>query len=189
MELLTFIDRFLRKYHFIKSELEWYELFVSMIGALSGMLLISYLTFKGGYPMMAPSFGATCVLIYAMPDVPVAQPRNVILGHLNSAIMGVIVSHIFGINWISVSFAVTLAIGLMYITDTLHPPGGATALIAALNGYGVQFIFTPILAGAVLLVLIAILTNKFSKNCHFASEKIYIRTPLQIIFAKKEKII
>lgn len=184
MKYLLIMDDFLRKHHFINQKLEWYELFVSMVGIFSGMLAITLLSLEGGYPMMAPSFGATCVLIYAMPEAPVSQPKNVIMGHLNSALMGVIVTQILGINWISISFAVTLAIALMYVTNTLHPPGGATALIAALNGYGIQFIFMPILAGAILLVTIAVITNRLSVKRHYPSEKIYVKTPLQIFFAR-----
>lgn len=175
MSILEKFDELLRKYGFIKRDLEWKEFFVSVIGAFLGMSLVTLLTFKGGYSLLAPSFGASCVLLFASPSSPVSQPKNVIMGHFNSACVGVLCGMLLGNGWFAVTSAVTIAIGVMFATDTLHPPGGATALVAALTGAGIAFIFTPILFGAILLTITAIFTNRLSSKRQYPVAEINLR--------------
>ncbi len=58
---------------------------------------------------------------------------------------------------------VATSIALMMATRTIHPPGGATALIAVVGsdavhvlGWGYLF---PVMMGALLLLLIALVSN------------------------------
>ncbi len=118
-------------------------------------------------PLLVPSFGASAVLLYSACHVPMAQPRNVAGGHFFSALSGVLSYQLFGFSWWSVALGVTVAIILMALTGTLHPPGGATAFIAVFTRQDFGFIFLPVLAGAVILILIALLTNNLSsKRCY-----------------------
>lgn len=110
------------------------------------------------------SFGATCVVVYGMPMSPLARPRNVIGGHVLSALIGVSVTHAPLPGWMISALAVALSIVVMQWTDTEHPPGGATALIATLGApkieaLGFSYAFHPVGVGASLLVCIAILIN------------------------------
>lgn len=85
------------------------------------------------------SFGASSVLIYGIVNSPLAQPRNLIGGHVICAIVGVTVHYIIPNEiWLSSAFAVSLSIVFMQITKTLHPPGGATALIANIGSEKLQ---------------------------------------------------
>ncbi|MGB9846247.1 MAG: HPP family protein, partial [Desulfotomaculales bacterium] len=117
-----------------------------------------------GLPLLVPSFGATAVLVYGAVNSPFAQPRNVVGGHLVSAATGVLVYQLIGSGWLSLTLAVSLAILFMLLTRTVHPPGGATAFVAVWNGQGYLFILTPVLVGAVVLVLIALFVNNFGRS-------------------------
>lgn len=115
------------------------------------------------------SFGATAVLVYAAPAAPLAQPRNVVLGHALSAAVGVAArvalagAPLPGARPAGAALAVALSVSLMAAFGVTHPPGGATALIAAVGGadveaLGAAFIADAALGGA-LLVLVALVGN------------------------------
>ena len=85
--------------------------------------------------MIIGSFGASAVLIYGAIKSPLAQPRNLIGGHILSAVVGVASYQLFHAHlWFASAVAVATAIAVMHATKTLHPPGGATALIAVIGG-------------------------------------------------------
>lgn len=114
------------------------------------------------------SFGASAVLLYAAPDVPFAQPRNLIGGHLVSAFVGVACFlYVPDIVALREATAVATAIAVMMVTRTIHPPGGATALIAvigsdAIHQMGWGYVF-PVLVGAVVLLVISLASNNLYK--------------------------
>ena len=122
-------------------------------------------------PLLIGSFGASAVLCFGATKSPLAQPRNLVGGHVVSAIVGVTVCQFIGAESVlSVSLAVPLAIAAMLITGTLHPPGGATALTAvtggqAIYGLGYNYVFIPCFLGAVILLVIALVCNNMSKHC------------------------
>jgi CBS-domain-containing membrane protein len=136
-------------------------------GSLLGVGFIAFLSEYNDIDLLLPSFGATAVLVYAACHVPMAQPRNVIGGHFVSALVGVLVYYFLGSQWWSVAFGVTLAIVTMMVTNTLHPPGGATAFVAVYTQQGFGFIFCPVLVGAIALVVIAVLVNNLSNKCKY----------------------
>ncbi|CAG8439249.1 7435_t:CDS:2 [Ambispora leptoticha] len=110
-------------------------------------------------------------------DSPLAQPKNLICGHLISAFIGVSVNKIISqithkpiddnsIRWLTCALAVSISMVFMQLTHTIHPPGGATALIAVTGGQGIYklgywFMIVPILLGIVLMFIVALLIN----NC------------------------
>lgn len=139
-----------------------FDVFISWLGAFLGISSVAFLTITYGVPLMVASFGASAVLVYGLPEAPLSQPRNVILGHTLSATTGVIVYAIFGLTWWSTALAVSLAIVVMLLTKTTHPPAGATALVAVWNQMGWLYIFAPVAIGAIILVTIGIITNNIS---------------------------
>lgn len=116
------------------------------------------------------SFGASAVLIYGAPRSPLAQPRNLIGGHVVSALVGVSIYMVLPSPiWLSAALSVSLAIAAMHITKTLHPPGGATALIAIIGGervhaLGFHYVVMPVFLGAFLMFLVAWITNNLVKG-------------------------
>jgi CBS-domain-containing membrane protein len=104
--------------------------------------------------MLAPAFGASCVLVFALPDSPLAHPRNVIGGHLVSTAVGLAALAILGHGPLAMGVGVGIAIVAMMLTRTLHPPAGGNPVMVILGGASVSFLFKPILLGAVVIVLI-----------------------------------
>lgn len=150
------------------------EILWSWLGAflgIAGVAIINDRLLKGtDMILIIGSFGASAVLIYGAIRSPLAQPRNLVGGHVLSAIVGVTCFKIFGGHlWLAAAVAVATAIALMHATKTLHPPGGATALIAVIGGetihdLGYLYVLLPAGAGAVIMLVIALLVNNLSKN-------------------------
>ncbi len=117
-----------------KTQIIW-----SWIGAFIGIALVSVIisfALEGtGMTLVIGSFGASAVLIYGAVNSPLAQPRNLLGGHIISALVGVVAFQLSSEQiWLAAPLAVATAIAMMQFTDTLHPPGGATALIAVIGG-------------------------------------------------------
>ena len=109
------------------------EILWSWLGAFLGIGAVAWIDGfleKTDVVMLIGSFGASAVLIYGAIKSPLAQPRNLVGGHLISALIGVSVFQIVApIPWLAAAVAVATSIAVMHATRTLHPPGGATALI------------------------------------------------------------
>ena len=147
----------------------------SWLGAFAGIYLVAVLTrLTHADPatslFLVGSFGASAVLIYGAPQVEFAQPRNLMGGHILSALIGVTVYQTLPLDPALLgALAVSLALVVMHFTRTLHPPGGATALIAVIGGAevhagGYWFVLTPIASGAAIMLAVALLVNNLSAN-------------------------
>ena len=67
------------------------ELWITFIGSIVGLGITAAMAYKWNCPMLAGSFGSTATMIYGAYKAPLAQPRNILLGHFPSALMGVAV--------------------------------------------------------------------------------------------------
>ncbi|KUO77842.1 MAG: HPP family protein [Desulfosporosinus sp. BRH_c37] len=142
------------------------DVLLTWLGAFLGIAAITLFAHKFDLSVVA-SFGASAVLIYGVPDAPLSQPRNVIFGHTFSAMTGVAIFMMFGLTWWSPALGTALALVVMLLTKTTHPPGGATALFAVLSKAQPSYILTPIMTGAVILVIIGLLVNNLSPDRHY----------------------
>lgn len=134
------------------------QLFPALLAGLGGFVAIFLLALVGASAQLAliiAPFGATAVLLFALPDSPLAQPRNVIGGHLISATIGLGCFSLLGHQPLSLALGVGLAIAAMRLTRTLHPPAGADPLVAITIGASWSFLLLPVLAGTVALVAIS----------------------------------
>lgn len=153
----------------------------TFIGAFSGIGLIGVLHASHFDPhdnlFLVGSFGASSVLIYGVINSPLAQPRNLIGGHLVSALIGVTVCQFLPAPvWLLASLAVSLSIVAMQITKTLHPPGGATALIAVIGSekikaLGYLYVLSPILSGVAILLVVALVFNNVTSHRRYPLNK------------------
>jgi len=116
------------------------------------------------------SFGASAVLVYGVPQGDFSQPRNVIGGHIISAFVGISMYHLLP-NQVELAsaLAVSLALIIMHLTCTIHPPGGGTGLLAVIgsgqiHNLGYQYIFYPVLTSVFFLLVLALLFNNMSPN-------------------------
>ncbi len=146
----------------------------SWVGSFLGISAVALLHFRvldrTGLLMIIGSFGASAVLIYGAIRSPLAQPRNLVGGHVLSAIVGVAAYQLLGqMPWLAAAVAVSTAIALMHLTKTLHPPGGATALIAVIGGdavhdLGFLYVVIPAALGAGVMLIIALIVNNIPGN-------------------------
>jgi CBS domain-containing membrane protein len=158
----------------------------SFIGSFAGIGIIAFI--QSSYlsslenVFLIGSFGASSVLIYGAIQSPLAQPRNLIGGHVISALIGVTVFKLLpDLIWVTAPLAVSLSIVLMQITKTLHPPGGATALIAVIGSekiksLGYFYVLSPVLSGVLILLLIALVCNNVTRNRRYPTDGRFSRT-------------
>ncbi|HTF91138.1 MAG TPA: HPP family protein [Planctomycetota bacterium] len=131
----------------------------SFLSGTLGILAIYWVTVLVGEPLLIGSFGASAVLLFGANESPLAQPRNLVGGHVLSSIVAVLVVAAWGSTPLTTALAVGLALLVMNVTHTTHPPGGATALIGVQAGATPYFILVPVLAGALILLVTALFTN------------------------------
>ncbi len=153
----------------------------TFLGAFFGIGLIGYINSRYfvlyDNLFLIGSFGASSVLIYGLINSPLAQPRNLIGGHVISALVGVTIhKFIPGEVWLSAALSVASSIVLMQITKTLHPPGGATALIATIGSdkikdLGYMYVLSPVLSGVLILFLVALIFNNITPNRSYPAKK------------------
>jgi len=144
------------------------------VGAFAGIGLIAYLQShildRSENFFLIGSFGASSVLVFGAIQSPLAQPRNLVGGHLVSAVVGVTVYKLIpDVIWVAAPLTVASSIVLMQITKTLHPPGGATALIAVIGStkitaLGYWYLLSPVLTGSLILLIAALIFNNMTVN-------------------------
>lgn len=150
-------------------QVRYQDMFRALFGASLSILALLLLSQWSKQPFIMAPFGASCVLLYAVSQSPLAQPRNIILGHVLSAAVGLVVLNLWGTSVWAIAFAVGLAIVLMQFTASVHPPAGANPLVILLTAqqvdYSWTFLLFPVLTGALILVGIAyVVNNIFSKQ-------------------------
>lgn len=165
------------------------EHFWAFVGAFLGIGLIAfmqtYVLTKDENIFLIGSFGASSVLVYGAIQSPLAQPRNLIGGHVISALVGVTVCKIVpDIIWIAAPLAVAGSIVLMQITKTLHPPGGATALIAVtgsakIKALGYVYVFYPVFSGAMVLLIVALVVNNITSARKYPTDRRFTKALLK----------
>lgn len=146
----------------------------SFVGSFIGIAILAYIQSKTLADIdsifLIGSFGASSVLIFGAVQSPLAQPRNLVGGHVISAIIGVTIYKILpNILWLTAPLAVSLSIVMMQLTKTLHPPGGAAALIAIIGTdrvkeLGYLYVLSPVLTGTLILLVVALIFNNLTPN-------------------------
>ena len=141
---------------------KWYKPLISGLGGLITIAVLYLLSaeFEIIACFIAP-FGASCALVFGAPAAPVCHPRNVIVGHVLSALIGLVVFLIFGqATWWTLSLAIGVAMAAMEATKTFHPPAAVTVLLPLLMKItDFTWAFVPVGVGAVIVVVIGLLYN------------------------------
>jgi CBS-domain-containing membrane protein len=148
---------------------------LSWISAALGIFLISIPSLYDNLPIssrlfLIGSFGASAALLYGAPHSDFAQPRNLVVGQLVAAIVGVTAYKLLGTHvGLAGALAVATTIAILQLAHSLHPPAGATALIAVLgpaqvHHLGYEFVLTPVLAGSLILLAVAVVMNNLSTH-------------------------
>lgn len=143
------------------------EKLVSALGAFAGILsvyLASHFFLADAAILMVASMGASAVLLFAVPHGALSQPWPLLGGHVVSACVGVACARHVPEALLAAPLAVGLAVGCMYYLRCIHPPGGATALVAVIGGpevhdLGYHFILTPVLLNVLAILAMALAFN------------------------------
>lgn len=134
--------------------------FLAGLGAAACITVLSRLgSINGALWLMAP-FGATMVILFGLPASPLAQPRNIVLGHILTTAVGLAIAAACGVHPWSLGLAVGLAVTLMLVTDTTHPPAGANPLVVMLTGQDWQFLVSPVAIGTVTIVAFGLVYHR-----------------------------
>jgi len=137
-----------------------FQMLAGLLGGLLSISIVAILTEMQHVPLLMAPLGATCVLLFAAPDAPLSQPRNVIGGHLLSSLVGLVCLKFVGTGPVEMGLAVGVAIVFMQFTRTLHAPAGADPLVIMMAGTATwSFLLTPVLVSCLILVMLALIIN------------------------------
>jgi CBS-domain-containing membrane protein len=138
---------------------------LSALGACICISMLSYLHFSDyGEIWLIPPFGASMVLVMAVHNSPLAEPKNVFFGHTLSALSGVVIYALMGSSPISLGIAVGLSVFVMASVNVIHPPAGANPIIAILGAKSLSFVLIPVALGALFIIIFAVFYNKLLRR-------------------------
>jgi len=120
--------------------------------AIASLVILASLT--DNIFLMAP-FGATCVLLFSVPQSPLSQPINVFGGHFVSTLIGLLVNMVLPMEWWSLGLAVGIAIFVMALFRVTHPPAGADPLVVFFESPGFEYLILPVAFGSLVLIVVA----------------------------------
>ena len=125
--------------------------------------ILTIITYKStlGY-FIAASFGSSMVLLFGFPESPFAQPKNVFFGHLCTALVGVVFVNFVPLPiYINIALGVGAGVFLMILFNIVHPPAGGNPIMVIIGSASYDYLISPIIFGCIIILLIAILVNKF----------------------------
>ena len=146
----------------------WAEVAIAGLAALIGIAAVHAVTdwVAGAQAaiFMVGSMGAAAVLLFAVPHGALSQPWPVFGGQLVSAVVGVAAAQWVPAPALAAGVAVGGAIAAMQLLRCIHPPGGATALIAVIGGpavhdLGYGYVLMPVLANTAIIFFVAVAAN------------------------------
>ncbi|KAJ5499468.1 hypothetical protein LT330_000342 [Penicillium expansum] len=155
----------------------------SFIAAFCGLCVVqgifNYSSYfiERGVPGIVASYGASAVLVYGAIESPLAQPRALIGGHFLSALVGICITKLFSLmpneekfnslRWLAASLSSSVAIVVMQITETTHPPAGATALLPAVDEavWALSWYYLPVvLLSSTMILMVALILNNIQRR-------------------------
>ena len=138
----------------------WQERARTVLGAFIGVMLVLTIAKYIGETVgidewLMASLGASALLVFALPQSPLAQPWAVIGGNTLSALVGISCAHLTDLPiTVALALAASLAILGMFILRCLHPPAAAVALIAVLGHVmHYRYAFFPVMVDSILLIM------------------------------------
>ena len=124
---------------------------------------LTVLTYKTSYGIfLIASFGSTMVLLYGYPESPFAQPKNIILGHFLTALIGIIFLNFVPLPiFLNIPLAVGFGVMFMILFKVTHPPAGGNPIIVIIGSVSFDYLLTPVLIGSMIVVMFGVIINKF----------------------------
>ncbi len=141
----------------------WPAALLAGVGSALVVGLLGYLSEITTFIMLAAPFGASCVLMFGMHSSPVSQPVNVVGGHVLGAVIGLVLHFLLPASFVAEGLSVGLTVSAMMLLRIVHPPAGATALVAYLTATSWWFILFPVAIGSIGLVILAAIFHPVTK--------------------------
>lgn len=139
------------------------EMLRAATGGLLALALLGALAVASGGGLALP-LGASAVLVFALPNSPLAQPWSVMVGNCASALTGAAVALLLPDPAWAPALAFACALAVMMATRSLHPPGGAMAVTAAMltleGGGGPLWALWPVAGESAILVAAGLVWNR-----------------------------
>ena len=135
--------------------------------------ILTLLTYKTEYGIfLIASFGSSMVLLYGYPESPFAQPKNVFFGHVLTTIVGMFFLYFIPLPlYLTIPLAVGFGVGLMILFNVTHPPAGGNPIIVIMGSVSVDYLLTPVISGSIIILLFAIILNRFILKKNYPSKK------------------
>ncbi len=130
------------------------------LGALLAIGSFAWLGESMGLPFLIAPFGASCVLLFYLPESPQSQPANTIGGYILAGLIALLIAQLLPTNWWSMALAVGLTVTAMGLARITHPPAGALPVVILLALPGWEFLLMPTLLGSVGLVVLAAIIHR-----------------------------
>jgi len=129
------------------------SMLLGAMGATLGIVLLQVLSETSNIALLVAPFGATFVLVFALPESPLVKPRNIIGGYLIATVIGLVFYQLLGNTLVSLGLAFGISFVLMQLTKTLHPPAGSIPLLIMFSEPDWSFVITPVLLGVILILV------------------------------------
>lgn len=136
----------------------------SGFGGFLAIAFVGWLAHVTGQPMILGSLGASCVMLFGFPDLPFSQPRNVLGGHIITAVIGLTCLSLFGPSIWAMALALALSLIALVASGLPHPPAGSNPIIIFLSMPGWGFLLFPTISGVLGILLIAIIYNNLTRQ-------------------------
>jgi CBS domain-containing membrane protein len=147
----------------------------ALLGGAGAVTLLALLGLATGDPFVYPPLGASAFLIFSMPELPSAAPRNAIGGQVCGVAGGAVALAAFGLlhhhagvadmsgaRAGAIGVSLLLATALMLLFKVAHPAAGATALMISLGIVTSPSQWLELLGAVVLLCAMGVVVNRWA---------------------------
>ena len=147
--------------------------FLAGIFSIITIGVLTVLTYKTEFGLfLIASFGSSMVLLYGYPESPFAQPKNIFFGHLITAIVGMFFLNFIPLPlYIIIPTAVGFGVSFMILFNVTHPPAGGNPIIVIVGSVSYDYLFSPVITGAIIIIIFAIIINRFILKKSYPSQK------------------
>ena len=147
--------------------------FLAGIFSIITISILTVLTYKTEYGIfLLASFGSSMVLLYGYPESPFAQPKNVFFGHIITSSVGLFFLNFVPLPiYITIPLAVGFGVGLMIFLNVTHPPAGGNPIIVIIGSVSFDYLLSPVVTGSIIIIVFAMIINRFILKKSYPSEK------------------
>ena len=132
----------------------------AVLGSVAAVSLLAFVATSTQALMLLGSFGASALLLFALPEAPLSQPRAVLFGHVSASAIAIACLWAFGPAWWAMGLATGLAIGFMMFTRSVHPPAGSNAIIVFLAKPTGWLLLSSTIGGVAALIAFAFVYHR-----------------------------